>query len=392
MEKLRVRIYNVRFGDAILISVPDRNKKGEQKKRNILVDVGNFLSGEGGKDSVFRPIFDDVLKELGGERLDLYVMTHEHMDHVQGPLYINQKVLSDHNIKEKLRIQHAWLTASSEPSYYISHPEARRKLDETRAVYKKTEKFFGSYPEGPVAVQALMANNNPRATEECVNFIRTLAEKTWYIHRQSTLEDKHPFQEARFEIWAPEEDTSIYYGKFQPVQFGVVQRPSQSEKPTLTTPIPPSGVDAGAFYNLVSMRRAGFMDNLLMIDKAANNTSIVFSLEWRGWRLLFPGDAEYRSWQLMENKNLLKQVQFLKVSHHGSHTGTPPPEILKKFLAQVSPNDRPRFAAVSTFPNTYHGVPDPETLNEIEQRCELRDVQNVPDGNFIDFNFPECDI
>jgi hypothetical protein len=54
-------------------------------------------------------------------------------------------------------------------------------------------------------------------------------------------------------------------------------------------------VDAGAFYDLVESRRRGFEDNLLAIDAANNNTSVVLLLEWRGWRLLFPGDAEVRS-------------------------------------------------------------------------------------------------
>ena len=34
---------------------------------------------------------------------------------------------------------------------------------------------------------------------------------------------------------------------------------------------------------------SGVFTNALTIDKAKNNTSLVFMLEWRGWRLLFPG-------------------------------------------------------------------------------------------------------
>ena len=51
MSKLRVRAYNVRFGDAILVSVPE--KRGSREvTRTILIDVGNVLSGCGGEDSV----------------------------------------------------------------------------------------------------------------------------------------------------------------------------------------------------------------------------------------------------------------------------------------------------------------------------------------------------
>lgn len=69
MDTLRVRVYNVRFGDAILVSVPDRNERGQVEKRHILIDVGNILSGEGGADAVFRPVMTNILEELNGNFL-----------------------------------------------------------------------------------------------------------------------------------------------------------------------------------------------------------------------------------------------------------------------------------------------------------------------------------
>ena len=130
------------------------------------------------------------------------------------------------------------------------------------------------------------------------------------------------------------------------------------------------------------------MDNLLAIDKAANNTSVVFCLEWRGWRLLFLGDAELRSWKEMEKRDLLGPVHFMKISHHGSLNGTPPVEILEKVLPIASPDGRSRYSAVSTFLDTYNGVPDSDTLTEIGRRCELRDARSEPDGRFIDIQIP----
>jgi len=389
METLRIRMYNVLFGDAILISVPDRDQNGQPLTRHILIDVGNAMRGKGSQDVVFKPVVENIIEELNGKPLDLYVMTHEHMDHVQGLLYTDQKVLPSHDLKQKLRTQHAWLTASSAPDYYDTHPEAYRKLVEARAAYKDFERFIAASPESsPPAVEVLMANNNPRDTSDCVDYLRSLAEQTWYVYRGMNLAGKHPFREARLEIWAPEEDTSIYYGTFQPVQFGVASAQALAEKPILTTPLPPSGVDAGAFYNLVEIRRSGFMDNLLAIDKAANNTSVVFCLEWRGWQVLFLGDAELRSWKEMEKRNLLRPVHFIKVSHHGSLTGTPPVEILEKVLPMPSPDARSRYGAVSTFVGTYNGVPDSDTLDEIGQHCKLSDVRSEPEGGFIDINIP----
>lgn len=385
MKNLRVRVYNVRFGDAILISMPDKDQNGKAKTRHVLIDLGNVLSGAGGQDAVFRPVINSILRVLRGRPLDLYVLTHEHMDHVQGLLYSEKKLFPDESLRDKLRVQHAWLTASAEPGYYESHPDAKKKLEEARMIYEATEQFLQAAPEQETPwLHAMMLNNNPRSTADCMDYLRQMAEHTWYIHREADLEGMHPFQEAKFEIWAPEEDTSAYYGRFHSVALGVTPGRSPREHPQLTVPVPPPGVDAGAFYNLVEMRRWGYADNLLSIDRAANNTSVVFCLEWRGWRLLFTGDAEHRSWKEMNKRIQFQPVHFLKVSHHGSHNGTPSHDLLD----QVLPSDGARrYSVVSAYPGTYNNVPDEDTLADLESRSRLYSLTHLKDGGYIDFSF-----
>ena len=123
MEKLRVRVYNVLFGDAILVSFPDRDAGGTVMTRHILIDVGNVpASKEGGEDAVFQPVLEDVLQELDGQPLDLYVMTHEHLDHVQGLPCAERKFYTagDDDLKQQLQTRYAWLSASAEENYYPS--------------------------------------------------------------------------------------------------------------------------------------------------------------------------------------------------------------------------------------------------------------------------------
>jgi len=126
-------------------------------------------------------------------------------------------------------------------------------------------------------------------------------------------------------------------------------------------------VDASAFFELVASRES-FYENLLAANSSINNTSIVFCIEWHGNRLLFTGDAEEQSWEVMKQSNVLKEVDFLKVSHHGSHNGTPDPAILDIILPPDSKEGQ--FALVSTAENVYDTVPDDETLRIIEERCE----------------------
>jgi len=179
----------------------------------------------------------------------------------------------------------------------------------------------------------------------------------------------------------------VYYSHVQPVALDLTPPAESGAKPSLTMPRPPPGVDLGAFWNLVQRRRQGHVDNLLAIDRAANNTSIVLQLEWRGVRLLFAGDAEIGSWSKMASAGVLQSVDLLKVSHHGSANGTPRPEVLDRLLPSITaPSKRP-LAVVSTYPRTYSGVPDAATLDSLRARAELYDLAGVPDGGHIDLFF-----
>jgi beta-lactamase superfamily II metal-dependent hydrolase len=399
MDTLRVRVYNVRFGDAILISVPDLGPGGETTLRHILIDVGNSFSKEGGLNDVFAPVVEDILTELDGKGLDLYVMSHEHMDHVEGLQYVDDTIYHG-TLKDKLGIRHAWFTASSAPDYYDrpEHKKAKEKHEQAKKALKSIASYLAAVPPDdlPEGMETLLGINSLAGTNQCVEYLQNLAPQdcTHYVYHEVDLTGLHNFQEARFDIWAPEEDTSVYYGRFQPMALNFlpavqVRGSNKPRKGTIIDPVPPPGVDASAFYHLVERRKSGVTENLMAIDKAANNTSVVFSLEWRGWKLLFAADAELRSWQTMKKLGLLKPVDFLKVGHHGSQNATPPPEILHEILP-VNP-DREHKAVVSTFygkdPGHYPGVPDPDTLDRVKACWTLYDTRDVDFGKYIDILF-----
>jgi len=389
MDTLRVRAYNVRFGDAILITVPDRDAAGQTTTRHILIDVGNATSTAGGANTVFRPAVEDILQVLDGRPLDLYIMTHEHMDHVQGLLYVAEKFYTRAEVRDKLRPHDAWFTASAHPDYYNTHADAKKQLDAARALMEDIRLYLKAAPAAETGrIRGLLAINDSASTKKCVDYLRELAgqEHTWYIHRETDLAGKHPFQEAQFEIWAPEENTAVYYGRQPRIALGVTPGATARHKPDLTASTPPPGVDAGAFYDLAEMRRSSYLDNLLAIDKAANDTSVVFCLVWRGWRLLFAADAEHLSWNFMERNGALGPVNLLKVSHHGSANGTPGPDLLGKLLPA---DGTPHLGLVSTYAGTYPGVPDDDTLERLGVRSWLHTVPHDPDGAWLELAFEE---
>jgi beta-lactamase superfamily II metal-dependent hydrolase len=398
-EQVVVRMYTVRFGDAILVTVPDRDPStGVTTTRRILIDVGNAPrvagSGEGGDDTVFEAVVGDILDQLDGNPLDLYVMTHEHLDHVQGLFYTSTKVPAL-DLAHRLTVDHVWLTASAAPDYHDRFPEAATQKALHAEMYRRLAALAAADASAlPDTLHRMLLNNNPGRTSQCVDFLRTLnPAQTHYVHRGVPMDGIHPFREANLSIWAPEEDTTVYRGRFVPLDEGAVPSPDGSEggsprTPKPADPLPPPGVDVGAFRGLVEARRSGIVDNLMEIDKAANNTSVVFALEWRGWRLLFPGDAEIRSWRTMESKGVLEPVHLLKVAHHGSHNGTPTDDIFDAILPETPPDDRPRHAVISTWGDTYSGIPDTPTNTRLAGRATLQSTLDHPDDLFYEVTFP----
>ena len=71
------------------------------------------------------------------------------------------------------------------------------------------------------------------------------------------------------------------------------------------------------------------------IDNAVNNTSLMLVFEVGDAVLLFPGDAQWGSWNaVLENpkaQTLLARTTFYKVGHHGSHNATPR-KLIEQFI------------------------------------------------------------
>lgn len=97
-----LRAYNVLFGDCILVSIPKTDRV-----RHILFDFGNAPSGArgGGRNDVF-PAAKDIAKRTDG-RLDLVVMTHEHLDHMEG--FFSEKAVFD-----KMEVGEVWMSVMRE--------------------------------------------------------------------------------------------------------------------------------------------------------------------------------------------------------------------------------------------------------------------------------------
>jgi hypothetical protein len=104
----------------------------------------------------------------------------------------------------------------------------------------------------------------------------------------------------------------------------------------------------------------------LALDNYRNNTSLVILFRFRNKALLFPGDAQWGNWQSWigtdSARQLLEEVDFLKVAHHGSENATPVDVVASlkaSGLAVMVPTQ------VKPFPT----IPRLPLLEELQKRC-----------------------
>jgi hypothetical protein len=111
----------------------------------------------------------------------------------------------------------------------------------------------------------------------------------------------------------------------------------------------------------------GQTENLAFaMDSIKNNTSLVVLFHFKGKSLLFPGDAQWGSWQFMmqdaEIQHILSELDFLKVSHHGSRNATP------RQLVESLKSEK-LAAMISTQVEPFPTIPRKPLIEALAQRC-----------------------
>lgn len=355
--KVQIRAYNVEFGDCVLLSVDDAGTR-----RHVLFDFGN-VAGKGGPNVMFGPVAQDIQKTTQGT-LDLVVMTHEHLDHMEG--FYHQRKIFDH-----MTIRRVWMSVPSAPDYYEKHPKSKKAFAAAQRLLTLCQ---GHFEARGVAPQLLALLQNNLSNKDRVDYLRRLPVKkrTHYLCRGMSTQGKHDFQAVQFRILAPEREMSLYYGDALRLAEGIIALRRRVAS-TARRFAPPAHISTTEFERLRASLQAGDIEAVHQIDKAENNTSLVLLVEVAGKRLLFAGDAEEKSWQQMHKHKLLKPVDFLKVSHHGSWNGTP--DVNSKNVVEIlfpKNSGKRGIALVSTKSHVYgtaNPVPDEATLQLLGKRC-----------------------
>jgi beta-lactamase superfamily II metal-dependent hydrolase len=365
---VRIRMYNVGFGDCFLITFLDK-----EQERRILIDCGSVSAGPRPMPKVVKSVISDCTGIDGAARIDVVIATHRHRDHVSG--------FADSAWRD-VEVGEVWMPWTEHPT----DPEARR-IRETQSMLALL-----------LTTRLAQFIANPGATAMDPARVKQLHElMTNALSNEAAMDMLHGgFSGPRRLRFLPEKDATSISFETDVLPGVAVYVLGPSRDPDVIRDMdPPSGKsylriadglgleglpepfrstwhipeDQWAIKlphylspNLSAEHRAKLetlnsemeLSVATSLDKAVNGTSLMLVLKIGAKHLLFPGDSQWGTWQSVlknpDTRALLRKAVFYKVGHHGSHNATP-----KEFVEEVMAVDM--LSMCSTKPGTYNAVP-----------------------------------
>jgi beta-lactamase superfamily II metal-dependent hydrolase len=346
-KQLRIRMYNVGFGDAFLITYP--HDGGE---RRVLVDCGSISAP---KPRSIATAVGEILADSGpdgAKRIDVVIATHRHRDHVSG---------FSSALWETVDVGEVWMPWTEDPDDAEATRIRNRQGLVAEALHRSLAATPGSSHLAAIAMNALRNEDAMRTLHSGFKgnpkrrFLSAkktggpvevttaaLPRVTAYVLGPSRAEEvikdmDPPGAESYLRLAAARTGTgtdSEYLQPFAPsVRIGTDHGLRMHK-----------GLSRADMKAIQTM--ADGADELMAakIDGAVNGTSLLLVLQIGKAKLLLPGDAQWGTWKLAlgstESAALLDGANFLKVGHHGSHNASPKSYVEKHLkkgtLAMVS--------------------------------------------------------
>ncbi|MEA2685497.1 MAG: hypothetical protein QOE93_692 [Actinomycetota bacterium] len=368
-SRVTVRMYNVGFGDCFLVQL--HGAEGE-RPRAVLIDCGRHSGTlEDAPDfwDVVRQVVIDLPKVKGRPAIDVLVMTHRHRDHVHG--------FSKGEPWENVQVGEVWMPWTENDADPVA--KALRELQHdaaTRSYHALLTLRPGLSPAREIALNSITnqsAMTTLRGFKCPVRYLPDPLRPQATVVRGTGRDDLGLPADVIVHVLGPSRDKKTITTLDPPAGAAYLQLvpadPGEPEDATAQdVPAPWGGdwdLDADKFKDKVgpaaSLLNRDFLDDVeraaatdaeglaMSVDKALNGTSLVLLFEIGDQFLLFPGDAQWGTWQAMladkEWMTNLKKVTFLKVGHHGSHNATPV-EFVEKCLTNAK-------AMISVSPTVY---------------------------------------
>lgn len=362
-DHVTVRMYNVGFGDCFLLAFP-----GEGKTRKVLIDCGSHSAGRGPRamDEVVGDIIGDVTDSDDVARIDIVIGTHRHQDHVSG---------FDDERWGKVRVGEVWMPWTEDPRDAEGRRIRETQSRTARHLALASAALAAAAPSASANALSALADNqltNAAAMKTLHQGFRPLDQdrrvrRVFLPYRDRPANSFEPrlLEGVAVHAMGPSRDPAVIRDMDPPIGQSYLRFAGSGTKREEQTPpfAPRWRVDSTAFEaNFGQLRitdnELRAIDNLDAVDylavavaleKAVNGTSLMLMFETPRSFLLFPGDAQWGTWNAAiedeEWSSLLERTTLYKIGHHGSHNATP-----RRFLETlVAPRSSPEGALLDDF-------------------------------------------
>lgn len=381
---VRIRMYNVGFGDCFLLILPDR--------RTILVDAGFHSQGKGAfsGNELVDQIIADVTAISGSPRIDVIVATHRHQDHVYA---FNSGRWDEVEIGE---VWMPWLEDRNNPqakklwkkqhSFAMGLAAARSTFNLSPADLADVEfMLWNAGIDLPNLPAAAGGWSNEKALD-CLHdgFARRDRETPRFLPTKDAPElfETSALPGIKVHVLGPPRDPK-FIEELDPESDGetyraLALRGMNAMQVPVASPFdsawfvdsnePGAALEPDEIERIKSLgRSADAVFAAEKVDGMINSTSLVLVLQIGKARLLLPGDAEWGTWKRIledeQSRALLRGATFFKVGHHGSHNATS-----KTLIEKVLPKKIPAMISTQEGSGNYrNNIPLKELLDALDE-------------------------
>ena len=398
LATVRVRMYQVGFGDCFLLSFEYEGQA--EPARHVLIDFGTRELAAG---LDLADIAGEIDAHTGGGP-DVVVATHRHQDHVSGFGGSGaEAVIGRWNPRLVIR---SW-TEDPEAPAGADDPggtSLRSGLDQGQAFVRALSQEITTRARGVRADLRNLAIAQ-LANQAAVDRLATWSKdgKGAYVSYRKPLAIDAVIPGVQVRVLGPptvaqhpavqkEHSTSpeywqLYHALVSTGAFAPAGQETTAAEERLIGPA------RWVVERLSGPQLHSLLRIVTALDRAMNNTSVILLIQAGDRRLLFCGDAQIENWEyalsVAEDRaqvlDLLRGVDLYKVGHHGSRNATP--RTLFNLWTEPGTRQRPMTALMSTKPDVFPGrpgsgteVPRQTLVTALRQRMSLLSTADLPKG------------